>query len=305
MPAPRLGGGSTALVTATTLNTFTSNWRRNHETVVSGHMALFGTLKDVQMRQRRNGHVFFVTSMGGLRTFPGLSAYHGSKFALEGIAATIAQEVAPFGIHVTAVESSSFRTDWAGRSMTRVRRTITDTSYSAATPFASSPRHEPSLTRKQRGGRSCRYPRTTGRTGSRGRAVNVTIAGAHEQIAFRLARLLAAKGDRVIGLIRNPDHATEVSRTGAAPSGATSSEELGFEPINGGQLSVALYAEALGVFAVRLALDSGYGRPSASVLFRRGVIPLRQHFEPATEAPAGSVVGHPRRRRRVTRRSRR
>lgn len=149
------------MVTATTLNTFTSNWRRNHETVVSGHMALFGTLKDVQMRQRRNGHVFFVTSMGGLRTFPGLSAYHGSKFALEGIAATIAQEVAPFGIHVTAVESSSFRTDWAGRSMTRVRRTITDTSYSAATPFVSSPRHEPSLTRKQRGGRSCRYPRTT------------------------------------------------------------------------------------------------------------------------------------------------
>jgi NAD(P)-dependent dehydrogenase (short-subunit alcohol dehydrogenase family) len=127
MPAPRLGG-STALVTATTLNTFTSNWRRNHETVVSGHMALFGTPKDVQTRQRRNGHIFFVTSMGGLCTFPGLSAYHGSKFALEGIAATIAQEVAPSGIHVTAVESSSFRTDWAGRSMTRVRRTITDTS---------------------------------------------------------------------------------------------------------------------------------------------------------------------------------
>jgi len=117
------------LVTATTLNTFSSNWRRNHETVVSGHMVLFGTLKDVQMRQRRNGHVFFVTSMGGLRPFPGPSAYHGSKFALEGIAATIAQEVAPFGIHVTAVESGSLRTDWAGRSMTRVRRTITDTSY--------------------------------------------------------------------------------------------------------------------------------------------------------------------------------
>ena len=37
-------------------------------------------------------------------------------------------------------------------------------------------------------------------------------------------------------------------------------EELGFEPINGGKLSVVLYAEALGMFAVRLALDSGYGR---------------------------------------------
>lgn len=36
--------------------------------------------------------------------------------------------------------------------------------------------------------------------------------------------------------------------------------ELGFEPINAGKLSIALYAEVLGMFAVRLALDSGYGR---------------------------------------------
>ncbi len=37
-------------------------------------------------------------------------------------------------------------------------------------------------------------------------------------------------------------------------------EELGFESINGGALNVALYAEMLGVFAVRLARDSGYGQ---------------------------------------------
>lgn len=47
--------------------------------------------------------------------------------------------------------------------------------------------------------------------------MNVAIAGAHGQIALRLGRLLAARGDRVTGLIRNPDHATEVSRAGAAP----------------------------------------------------------------------------------------
>jgi uncharacterized protein YbjT (DUF2867 family) len=47
--------------------------------------------------------------------------------------------------------------------------------------------------------------------------VNVVIAGAHGQIALRLARLLAARGDGATGLIRNPDHATEVSRAGAAP----------------------------------------------------------------------------------------
>jgi uncharacterized protein YbjT (DUF2867 family) len=47
--------------------------------------------------------------------------------------------------------------------------------------------------------------------------VNVAIAGAHGQIGLRLAGLLAAQGDRVTGLIRNPDHAGEVSQAGAAP----------------------------------------------------------------------------------------
>jgi uncharacterized protein YbjT (DUF2867 family) len=47
--------------------------------------------------------------------------------------------------------------------------------------------------------------------------VDVTIAGAHGQIALRLARLLAARGDRVTGLIRNPEHTAEVSEAGAAP----------------------------------------------------------------------------------------
>jgi uncharacterized protein YbjT (DUF2867 family) len=47
--------------------------------------------------------------------------------------------------------------------------------------------------------------------------VNVAIAGAHGKIALRLSRLLTAEGDGVIGLIRNPDHAGEVSQAGAAP----------------------------------------------------------------------------------------
>jgi NAD(P)-dependent dehydrogenase (short-subunit alcohol dehydrogenase family) len=79
-----------------------------------------------RMRERRAGHILFVTSMGGLRTYPGLSAYHGSKFAVEGIAASLAQEVAELGIHVTAIEPGAFRTDWAGRSMRRVESTIAD-----------------------------------------------------------------------------------------------------------------------------------------------------------------------------------
>jgi nucleoside-diphosphate-sugar epimerase len=47
--------------------------------------------------------------------------------------------------------------------------------------------------------------------------VVVAIAGAHGKIARRLASLLVAESETVIGLIRNPDHATDVRRQGASP----------------------------------------------------------------------------------------
>lgn len=78
------------------------------------------------MRQRRAGHLMAVTSMGGLMAVPGMSAYCASKFAVEGLLESLRKEVAAFGIHVTAIEPGSFRTDWAGRSMTRAERTIED-----------------------------------------------------------------------------------------------------------------------------------------------------------------------------------
>ncbi|GAA1976077.1 oxidoreductase [Catenulispora subtropica] len=78
------------------------------------------------MRARRSGHIFFITSMGGLRAFSGLSLYHGSKYAVEGIADSLRQEVESFGIRVTSIEPGGFRTDWAGRSMARVQRSIPD-----------------------------------------------------------------------------------------------------------------------------------------------------------------------------------
>jgi NAD(P)-dependent dehydrogenase (short-subunit alcohol dehydrogenase family) len=78
------------------------------------------------MRKRRAGHIINITSMGGIITMPGLGYYHGSKFALEGISETLAQEVRHLGIRVTAIEPGAFRTDWAGRSMVRAARAIAD-----------------------------------------------------------------------------------------------------------------------------------------------------------------------------------
>lgn len=77
-------------------------------------------------RQRRAGHILNITSMGGHITLPGIAYYCGSKFALEGISDTLSKELAPFGIFVTAVAPGSFRTDWAGRSMQRTPRSISD-----------------------------------------------------------------------------------------------------------------------------------------------------------------------------------
>ena len=45
----------------------------------------------------------------------------------------------------------------------------------------------------------------------------VAIAGAHGNIAMRLAARLLARGDGVIGLIRNPAHAADVQAAGANP----------------------------------------------------------------------------------------
>jgi nucleoside-diphosphate-sugar epimerase len=47
--------------------------------------------------------------------------------------------------------------------------------------------------------------------------MRVAIAGGHGQIALRLARVLTARGDEVLSLIRNPDHAEDVRATGAGP----------------------------------------------------------------------------------------
>jgi NAD(P)-dependent dehydrogenase (short-subunit alcohol dehydrogenase family) len=78
------------------------------------------------MRERRKGHIINITSMAGIYALPGIAYYAGSKFALEGISESLAQELRDFGIKVTAVAPGSFRTDWAGRSMVRSERSIAD-----------------------------------------------------------------------------------------------------------------------------------------------------------------------------------
>jgi NAD(P)-dependent dehydrogenase (short-subunit alcohol dehydrogenase family) len=64
------------------------------------------------MRAQRSGQLLQVTSEGGVLAFPGIGAYHASKWALEGLSESLAQEVAEHGIRVTCVEPGPYRTGW-------------------------------------------------------------------------------------------------------------------------------------------------------------------------------------------------
>ena len=71
------------------------------------------------MRAQGSGHIIQVTSLGGITAFTAIGAYHASKWALEGLSQSLAQEVADFGIHVTMVEPGGYSTDWVGPSAKR------------------------------------------------------------------------------------------------------------------------------------------------------------------------------------------
>ncbi|ACK50870.1 short-chain dehydrogenase/reductase SDR [Methylocella silvestris BL2] len=64
------------------------------------------------LRAQRSGHILNITSIAGRAPGPGSALYAAVKFALEGLSASLAQEVTPFGVKVTAVAPGAFRTDF-------------------------------------------------------------------------------------------------------------------------------------------------------------------------------------------------
>jgi NAD(P)-dependent dehydrogenase (short-subunit alcohol dehydrogenase family) len=72
------------------------------------------------MRGARAGHVFNMSSLAGIRGSAFSSIYCASKFAVEGFSEALAEELTPFGIHVTIVEPGPFRTDFLSRRSLRV-----------------------------------------------------------------------------------------------------------------------------------------------------------------------------------------
>lgn len=62
------------------------------------------------MRERGQGAIVQMSSMGGQMSFAGFSAYSGTKFALEGMTEALAAEVNPLGVRTLIVEPGAFRT---------------------------------------------------------------------------------------------------------------------------------------------------------------------------------------------------
>ncbi|MHC1560555.1 oxidoreductase [Actinomycetospora sp. C-140] len=89
--------------------------RAQFEVNVFGALAVTRAVLPV-MRAQGSGHVIQMSSIAGVRSALGGSAYSATKMALEGASEGLAAEVAPLGIRVTMIEPGPFRTDFAGRS---------------------------------------------------------------------------------------------------------------------------------------------------------------------------------------------
>ena len=68
-------------------------------------------------RQNKAGLFMNVSSIGGLITFPLISLYHSTKWAVEGFSESLSYELGEFGIQVKIIEPGGVETDFGGRSM--------------------------------------------------------------------------------------------------------------------------------------------------------------------------------------------
>jgi uncharacterized protein YbjT (DUF2867 family) len=92
------------------------------------------------------------------------------------------------------------------------------------------------------------------RTGSRVKLVRVAIAGGHGKIALHLARILSARGDQVVGLIRNPDQSDDLRTAGAEPA------VVDLEHVGEDEVAAAIAGSDAVVFAAGAGPGSGPAR---------------------------------------------
>jgi short-subunit dehydrogenase len=83
-----------------------------HVTTPSMLVRYFGA----DMRARRSGHIMFVSSASTWCDFPGVALYGGTKRYLRSFAASIREDLAPWGVNVTCLAPGAVATDLYGQS---------------------------------------------------------------------------------------------------------------------------------------------------------------------------------------------
>ncbi len=101
----------------------------------------------------------------------------------------------------------------------------------------------------------------------------MVIAGGHGKIALRLAKLLSARGDQPVGLIRNPDHEPDLRAAGAAPL-VCDLEHAGLQ-----EVAVCVEGADAAVFAAGAGPGSGAARKDT--MDRAGAVLFAQAAERA------------------------
>jgi NAD(P)-dependent dehydrogenase (short-subunit alcohol dehydrogenase family) len=86
-----------------------AEWRQHFDVNVVGAVAV--TRAFLPLVREEQARVVFIGSVNGRVAVPFMAAYSASKFAVEGMAAALAGEVAPFGVQVAVVEPGPVRTE--------------------------------------------------------------------------------------------------------------------------------------------------------------------------------------------------
>lgn len=75
------------------------------------------------LRDRQQGIIINVSSIGGQVAFPLYSLYHSTKWALEGFSESLRYELEPFNIQVKLIEPGPIKTNFYGRSAVLANQT--------------------------------------------------------------------------------------------------------------------------------------------------------------------------------------
>jgi NAD(P)-dependent dehydrogenase (short-subunit alcohol dehydrogenase family) len=78
------------------------------------------------MRKQKSGCILQISSVGGRLTRAGNAGYHAAKWAVGGFTESLAQEVAPFGVKVCALEPGGIRTNWGTRANNNMPELLPD-----------------------------------------------------------------------------------------------------------------------------------------------------------------------------------